>query len=333
MKTKTKAVITTIVVIGAAAVIAVVLKPDKSPKNLEITGKVKAERKTLSSYISTTGTVNPQNRLEVKPPIAGRIEEILVKEGDSVERGQTLAWMSSAERAALLDAARARGEDSLKEWQDVYKPAPLIAPIGGEVIVRAVESGQTVSAQETVIVLADRLIVQAQVDETDIGRISVGQSARITLDAYPERPVEAIVDHIAYESKLVNNVIIYKVDLLPEKVPPFFRSGMSATVDIVETRKENVTALPHSVVHYAPEGNYVYVEKDAGVEARRVELGISGDRYVEISSGIDAGETVLKTAFSYGRGEESSRENPFLPSFRKKKDKKDKSDKKPKRSR
>jgi macrolide-specific efflux system membrane fusion protein len=51
----------------------------------------------------------PQNRLEIKPPIAGRAEEVLVNEGELVKAGQIIAWMSSTDRAALLDAARAQG--------------------------------------------------------------------------------------------------------------------------------------------------------------------------------------------------------------------------------
>ena len=63
--------------------------------------------------VTTTGIVEPQNRLEIKPSISGRVEEILVAEGDQVKTGQVLAWMSSTERAALVDAARSQGEETL----------------------------------------------------------------------------------------------------------------------------------------------------------------------------------------------------------------------------
>jgi multidrug efflux pump subunit AcrA (membrane-fusion protein) len=49
----------------------------------------------LDISILATGVVQPQNRLEIKPPIAGRIERVLVEEGETVKRGQILAWMSS----------------------------------------------------------------------------------------------------------------------------------------------------------------------------------------------------------------------------------------------
>ena len=148
--------------------------------------------------VSTTGVVEPQNRVEIKSPIAGRIEEILVEEGDKVKKGDVLCLMSSTERAALLDAAHLKGEEELKYWKEVYKPTPLIAPVDGEVIVRAVEPGQTVTVNDAILVLSDRLIVKAQVDETDIGKVKLGQKAVIALDAYPDIKVEGKVDHISY---------------------------------------------------------------------------------------------------------------------------------------
>ena len=67
--------------------------------------------------------------MEIKPPIAGRIEKLLVDEGDDVTSGQILGWMSSTDRAAILDAARAQGPEESKRWEDAYKPTPIVAPL------------------------------------------------------------------------------------------------------------------------------------------------------------------------------------------------------------
>ena len=61
--------------------------------------------------VVTTGIVEPRNRLEIKPSISGRIEEILVNEGELIKKGDVLARMSSTERATLIDAARSQGEE------------------------------------------------------------------------------------------------------------------------------------------------------------------------------------------------------------------------------
>ncbi|MFH0753461.1 MAG: efflux RND transporter periplasmic adaptor subunit, partial [Candidatus Omnitrophota bacterium] len=176
----------------------------RTKKTVETLKQAKPFYGHIENAITATGTVQPQNRLEIKPPISGRIDKILVEEGQMVKSGDILALMSSTDRAALLDAARLQGGDILKNWEDVYKPTPLIAPVDGEVIVKAVDPGQVVSASDAVVVLSDRLIVQAQVDETDIGKVKRGQMAEITLDAYPQLMVKAKVDHIYYESKVVS---------------------------------------------------------------------------------------------------------------------------------
>jgi len=272
---------------------------------------------TIQNFISTTGTVKPQNRLEIKPPISGRIEEINVLEGEKVKKGQVLAWMSSTERAALLDAAMAEGKEALKYWQKAYKAAPLISPIDGEVIVRAVEPGQTVTSNDAVIVISDRLIVNAQVDETDIGKVKIGQAALVSLDAYPEVKVKATVDHISYESKIVNNVTIYEVDILPEEVPDVFRSGMSANVDIIEESKENILLLPAEAIDQEKDESFVFLsEGENGTKSikRKVEIGISDGVNTEIISGIEEGNNILIVTEKYSLSQNSnSGGNPFMP--------------------
>jgi len=279
--------------------------------------EIKPTRGRIVTEISTTGTVQPQNRVAIKPAISGRVEQILVKEGDAVKAGQVLAIMSSTDRAALLDAAREQGAEALKYWEDAYKPFPLVAPIDGEVIVKGVEPGQTVSTSDAVIVLSDRLIVKAQVDETDIGKIKVGLPARVSLDAYPELKVRASVDHIAYESKTVSNVTIYEVDVLPRKVPDVFRSGMSANVSIIEEEKENALLLPVEAIQKTKDGTFVSLKAGPGEEPirREVELGLVNDRHVEIASGIDDDSVVVVSSRKYTPERQSSGgTSPFLPS-------------------
>lgn len=251
--------------------------------------------------ITATGEVKPQNRVEIKPGIEGRIEEILVEEGDVVKRGQILAWMSSTDRAALMDAARAQGPEAVERWEKAYKPAPLIAPLNGMIIVRGAEPGQTVAKSDPVLVLADRLIVEALVDETDLALISPGQGTEIRLDAYPERLVRGKVDQISYESSLVNNVNVYDVEILPEKVPSMFRSGMTATVTFILSERRDVLVVLTETVSAWPPG----VERPEGAEfalykktfsgklvPMPIRIGESDGRMTEILAGAEEGDTV-----------------------------------------
>jgi macrolide-specific efflux system membrane fusion protein len=270
---------------------------------------------TIQMTITATGTVQPQNRLEIKPPINGRIDRILVKEGEAVKAGEVLALMSSTERAALLDAAQAQGPEAVRYWEDVYKATPLLSPIDGDVIVSKDEPGQTVTSSDVVVVLSDHLIVQAQVDETDIGKVVLGQEATLSLDAYPQIKIRGKVDHIYYESLTVNNVTIYQVDIVPEKVPPVFRSGMSATVTILEKAKENVLTLPSAAIRRGKEGVYVLLRQGKGTRPveRKVETGISDEKNTEIVSGLGTGDTVLMTVQKYRSAGGRAAVNPLSP--------------------
>ena len=286
----------------------------KKAGTAETTKIVNASIGSIKSKITSTGTVQPKNRVEIRPTTDGRVEDILVNEGDHVKKGQILAWMSSQERASLLDAARAKGSAELKYWQDVYKPTPLIAPIDGEVIVRAVEPGQSVTVATAVLVLSDQLIVVATVDETDIGKVLVGQNSLAGLDAYPDVSARGKVDHISYESKTVNNVTTYEVDIIPEKVPSVFRSGMTANVTIFDKQKANVLVLPLEAVTVDNTGSYVSV--DTGVpgkpEKRKIETGLNDLSNIEIVSGITEAEKVIVTSKKFALNTQSAGTNPFF---------------------
>jgi len=263
-----------------------------SGKKAEPIKTVKVTLGSIKAEIPTTGIVQPRNRLEIKPPVAGRIEKVLVKEGQKVYKGQILAQLSSSDRAALLDAARAKGSAELSHWEDVYKPAPIIAPLSGFIIQRGVEPGQTVSTSDPVLVMADRLIVKAQVDETDIGSVKVGQSVDLKLDAYPDNTINGKVEHIAYESTVVSNVNIYQVDVLPAEVPDYFRAGMSATVNFVLSERKGVLTLPISVVKKIGKQAYVFIKEGENFTPKQITTGLENTLNVEVDSDLKEGDEV-----------------------------------------
>jgi macrolide-specific efflux system membrane fusion protein len=314
---RNKKIIAVLLILAALGVIYL-FKVKRAKPESEIIKEIKPVLSTIQNVISTTGTVLPKNRLEIKPPVNGRIEEILVQEGQKVKTGQTLAWMSSTERAALLDAARGKGEKTLEYWKDIYKAIPLISPIDGEVIVAKTQPGQTVTTADAVVVLSDKLIVRAQVDETDIGKIKLGQNTLISIDAYPDTKIKAKVDHIYYESKTVNNVTIYEVDLLPEDVPEILRSGMNATVDFIVQGKENILIIPLETVQKEKEENFVYVKQENGKEPLKtaVKLGIPDDKNVEVISGINKNDTIIIKTKKYALPKSVTGTNPFMPARR-----------------
>lgn len=272
------------------------------------------ERRTLRRTVESTGEVRPENRLQVTPPIAGRIEELSVREGDGVERGQIIGWLSSTERAGLLDIARAQGAEAVAYWENIYRATPLIAPLSGTVIVRNLQPGQTVTASSEVVVIADRLILVGLVDETDIGRIFRGQQVGVQLDAYPESAFSGQVQRIAFDSRLVSNVTMYEVYVDPDTIPDFARSGMTATLTFLIEERMDVPAVPTAALQYGPRGA-VHVLIPAGPEKepeqRRVSVGLRDRTMTEITKGLEVGEEVLIPQIQMPSGRNAV--NPFMP--------------------
>lgn len=315
---KKKRILSLIILILLAACLLIFTKIKGSSNHLNAIREIRPTVGSMRVVISSTGTVYPKNRLEIKPPVSGRVEEVLVREGESVRVGQVLAFMSSTERAALLDAASDQSEEELQYWQKMYQRIPLKAPIKGEVIVATTQPGQTVTTSDSVIVLSDQLIVRAQVDETDIGKIKLNQNADIILDAYPDTQIKAKIDHIYYESQTVNNVVVYKVDLLPENAPEFFRSGMSASINFVIENKENALILPMEALQQDKNENYVLIKQAGNPNPikRVVKVGIAEGENYEILSGITSADTIVVMAnqFVVPDGGHSG-SNPFMPKF------------------
>jgi macrolide-specific efflux system membrane fusion protein len=312
-----KKIIIFIAIIFVLAIAILIWKTVKAPEiNYE---EIKVEKGNISVEILATGTVQPENRLEIKPPVAGRIEKVLVDEGEKVTKGQILAWMSSNERAALIDSARALGKKELARWEKLFRPTPVMAPIDGNIILRNVEEGQSFTTNDPILVMSDRLTVKAQVDETDMALIKLKQKASIILDAYSEKGIPAKVDQIAFEAKTVNNVTTYLVDVLPENTPDFMRSGMTANVNFLLQEKKGVINVPLDVITTEEDISRVLIKgPQEEIFEREVKTGITDGKIIEILEGLSEGDIVLKEV--RGPKKSSSTTNPFSP-MRRKKDK------------
>lgn len=228
--------------------------------------------------------------------MSGRIEKLLVEEGTTVAQGQIIAWMSSTDRAAIMDSARAKGPDELKKWEDTYKATPIMAPLPGLIILKNVVEGQTVDQTVVIYAMSDVLVVVAQVDESDIGRVHLGMPARITLDSYPDKHDVGKVVEMLYEGKNVSNVIQYGVKIKLPKVPAFYRSQMTANISFIVRKKEKALLVPASAVREKDGVKQVLTPAaEAGGKDQWVDVktGIENDTSVEIVSGLSAGDTIL----------------------------------------
>ncbi|MDO9390173.1 MAG: efflux RND transporter periplasmic adaptor subunit [bacterium] len=280
-------------------------------------------RGDIAFEFKVNGSVEPRNQLDINSQVAGRIEQIMVNEGDRVNKGAIIAWVSSTDRATILDAVNSADEKDKAYWEAAYKPTPIVAPLSGFIISRGKEPGQTVSSSDPILVMADRLIIEANVDETDLRHIKLRQQVEIVLDAYPDASYQGTIEHIAYQSEVINNVTVYKVKIQPLKVPEVFRAGMTATVNVVISKKTNALLLPIDAVK-GPDGRKMVKVKTgspkvklrwsglmplANFKIRQVQTGIDDGKNIEILSGLSEGDTVVLAVNGTAASDPAARRN------------------------
>jgi macrolide-specific efflux system membrane fusion protein len=224
--------------------------------------------------------------------------------------------MSSSDRVAILDAARASGDEQYDQWKETYKPIKVISPISGTLILKNVVEGQTVGGGTVLFAISDRLLIAASLDESDVGRVKPGQRATILLDSYPDKMVRGTVFKILDEGTTKNNVVTYTVKIRPESVPAFFRSQMTANIKITVSQRKNILLLPGLAVTTNPRGETAVVKelKDGQPVYSKVETGRNEGDQVEIIAGLEAGETVYYPKKGYTPQVDSSGKNPLMPS-------------------
>jgi macrolide-specific efflux system membrane fusion protein len=205
----------------------------------------------------------------------------------------------------------------LAHWEKLYQSTPLLSPLSGQIVNLPTVPGQAVFTSDTIMVMSDHLIVNTQVDETDLAQIKMGQKAVITLDAYSDTPMPGEVRRISYQSTLVNNVTTYQVWVWPDKVPAYMRSGMTANVVFDVNEKSDILVLPDDAVQQEGERSYVLVPSDdpkGKPQTVTVQTGITDGKQVEIVSGLKESDKVLMTSFSAGQlAAPQTGSNPFMP--------------------
>ena len=296
-----------IALIGGGWLLAKSAKAKSEAKRIAELSPVKPVRGVLVTKTQATGNVEPENRVLVTPSVSGRAEEVLFTEGQTVKKSQIMAWVSSSERTALLDSLKMSESTPAekKMVEEAYNLTPVVAPIAGMVVKRAVEPGQSVSAAKELAVISDRLIVKTYVDETDIGSVRTEQRADFYLDAFPKDKHEGRVLAISHESTLKDGVIVYEVKILPARGIPELRSGMTADVLVITGSKKNVMTIPRKSVKYKDGDALVSMKASPSgkLTEKKITVGATNESAIEVVSGLADTDVVY---YSTGIAKENS---------------------------
>jgi ABC exporter DevB family membrane fusion protein len=231
----------------------------------------------------------------------------LLLAGPKPETVDTFWALVQEAEASLRRADRqvTQAQAELEYARAVQKTTVVQATVNGKVIRKLVEPGEAVDIGIPLMIIGDvqKTIVKAEVDETDVGKLSLGQAVEITADAYPGRvfPGEVIEIGQAVGKRKIrpeDPVKIQDMKVLETKVEVLqggadLKLGMTVDVKIIAAEKKNVLLIPKLLVSPGSLEAMVRVRGPQGVESRSISLGLRDDDMVEVTRGLRAGELVV----------------------------------------
>ncbi len=203
----------------------------------------------------------------------------------------------STELALLAQEARVKQFDAqVESIRAQLTRANLVAPISGVVTRQSAKVGQVAHAGETLIsVISDAdLEIEAYVPEISIGKVEVGNAARIAFDAFQDEVFDGVVAEIEPAETVIDGVTNFKVTVALTRKDPRLRRGLTADITIVSARRNNVLIVPEYVVERHDGVSYVLVRREEGTSLEPVALGLKGDDgAIEVLSGLREGDAVV----------------------------------------
>jgi len=140
------------------------------------------------------------------------------------------------------------------------------------------------------------LVVNTSVAEIDVSKVKTGQKATVTLNALPDKPIQATVSSLNLTPTTSGSVVSYGAQLALTSPPDGLRPGQSASVVITVAEAANALSVPAAAVQTVGSTNLVTVQENGRNVTRQVQVGIRGESTVEITSGLTEGENVVLTA-------------------------------------
>jgi HlyD family secretion protein len=233
-----------------------------------------------------------------------------------------LSGYQQALAQTALDRAQIKQQKAALQDAEVnLNYANIKSPVNGTVVARNVDVGQTVAAsfQTPTLFLIAKDLTQMQVDcnvsESDIGGVYEGQIATFKVDAFPDTELQGVVQQVRQAPITVQNVVTYDVVLRVANPELLLKPGMTANVNIVTAKRDDVLRIPIRALHFVPHRiakltrsqgaaesasaqiprqARIWVRHGPLIKAVEITTGLSDDNYVEvIGEKLRIGEKVV----------------------------------------
>lgn len=274
--------------------IATILVTDDGPKNGESV-IVKSGEAELGS-----GELYVHNPLMVTG-YAGTIRTVHAKLNAKVNKNSQLFTLKNTEYSANFDTLlreRSESEETLLDLLSIQKYGGITAPMAGSLYavadLDAAEAEGTAITELATLSPDKEVSVTISVDESDILALNLGQETNVTVSSVSEDTIIGIVTEIDKTASDGAYTAVVTLDKMDGMLP-----GMTADVDVKIQGVENAILVPADALHYTSTGAFVYTDYDTetGEYGGRVDVvtGLSNDDFVEITGGLNVGDTVYYT--------------------------------------
>lgn len=215
------------------------------------------------------------------------------KAEDDVKNHESDETYAQRETRIKAQAARDSAYDAVKAAQRDFEDAVIYSPIAGLVTKTDVEPGQFVSPTDLIAQIVDhsQVYFDAEVDETDIGKISIGQKAEITLNSYENRIFEGVIAEIKpiiKETSSGATIIIVRISLGKPEIN--FVTGLNGQAQITINESKNVLSIPQEALK---DDQTVFVKEGDKISEKKIRTGIKSDTHIEILGGLEQNQEVV----------------------------------------
>lgn len=214
--------------------------------------------------------------------------------GNGANGAEATLAQSRLEQALAAEKAAATRLDQLS----------LRAPAAGTIISRAADPGDTAQIGRALLTLVsgEETRIQASVDEKNLGYLKLGQTARATADAYPQRPFAATLTFIGPAVDAQRGTVDLKLRV--DKAVDYLRPDMTVSVEIIAAQEPNALKLPSDAVRKDAQGNaFALVNRDGRAEKVALTLGLQGIGTTQVVKGLAAGDRVITPTTSVEEGD------------------------------
>lgn len=211
---------------------------------------------------------------------------------------------------AQVNAAKAKISQTKAQYDQALvnlNYTKITAPVSGMIISREIDLGQPVAASFqapelfTIAQDLEKMQIEVNVSEADIGEVKEGQDVNYTLDGYPNSVFEGKVTQVRISPTTVSNVVTYSVIVSVDNKDLKLKPGMTANVSIITAKNENVLAVPNIALKFTPETDGkkyktqgLWIKDGLKLARIDIETGASDDSYTEVKSDkIYEGEKIL----------------------------------------